>query len=125
MPAEELKPCPFCGSEAGIFGDKDAHFYAACKSKICFCSLGEKYDIDAMPEHIFGDKESAAYNWNQRANLSEGGINVPPTPQGRKSASVMVESFDCCDYCIKTRCNERTSQEDYSCFIGRRLSPVA
>ena len=72
MPAEKQKllPCPFCGGSAGIFGSKE-HYYAACVRPGCLCSLGEQYDVDGLDEHLFGDKESAAYNWNRRADIKE------------------------------------------------------
>jgi hypothetical protein len=67
MPAKEkLLPCPFCGSDAVICGGEGDNFYVSCTSKVCFCSLGERYYPGDIPAHMFGDKESAAYNWNRR-----------------------------------------------------------
>ena len=67
MPEHKLKPCPFCGGEAGIFGGNgDDNYYVTCKSETCFCSLGEQYYPGDMPAHLFGDADSAAYNWNKR-----------------------------------------------------------
>jgi len=67
----ELKPCPFCGSGAIICGGEGDNYYVTCKNKTCFCSLGEQYYPGDIPAHIFGDKESAAYNWNRRAENKE------------------------------------------------------
>jgi hypothetical protein len=68
MTAESIKliPCPFCGSSAKIFGGGESNFYAACTSSVCFCSLGEQYYPGDIPAHIFGNEESAAFNWNRR-----------------------------------------------------------
>jgi hypothetical protein len=61
-----LRPCPFCGGKARIFGNESDHFYVACTNQVCSCSLGEMYLPGDEPDHMFGDPESAAYNWNKR-----------------------------------------------------------
>lgn len=74
MPAEKQKllPCPFCGSEdVGIYGNERDHYYVACMNPVCFCKLGESYLPQDEADHMFGDKESAAYNWNRRADTME------------------------------------------------------
>lgn len=64
----ELLPCPFCGGEAYIDGTEDAHFFVGCRD--CFCNVGESYDRDAMPEHMFYTVEDAAKAWNTRAAIA-------------------------------------------------------
>jgi hypothetical protein len=70
-----LKPCPFCGS--GAFFQSDGHdnssmFYVSCGNVDCFCCVGESYDRDAMPDHIFRSVEDATKAWNTRAVASAG-----------------------------------------------------
>lgn len=78
MPAEKLKPCPFCGSEdVGIFGNERDNYYVACMNPVCFCVLGEKYLPQDEAEHMFGDDESARYNWNQRADIKVKNFKSP------------------------------------------------
>lgn len=62
----KLLPCPFCGTDAMI-QEGDGRYYAVCNSIECYCALGEAYDRDAMPNHIFYDAETAASAWNKRA----------------------------------------------------------
>ena len=66
----ELKPCPFCDGVSFLRIASD-NFYVACINKVCFCSLGEQYYPGDIPAHIFGDEESAAFNWNRRAGIKE------------------------------------------------------
>lgn len=68
--SEELKPCPFCGSDAHIDGGEDYGFYATCGSADCFCCVGEAYDRDAMPEHMFIERDAAIAAWNRRAPMT-------------------------------------------------------
>jgi hypothetical protein len=42
--------------------------YVVCMSPDCWCSMGENWDRDAMPDHQFRDEESAVAAWNHRAN---------------------------------------------------------
>lgn len=71
MPAK-LKPCPFCGSkDISIYGTDRDHYYVCCNNCVCFCSLGEIWLPDGDADHMFNDQESAAYNWNQRADIKE------------------------------------------------------
>lgn len=37
----------------------------------CFAAMGENYDRDAMPEHMYSTAEDAAFAWNQRASSKE------------------------------------------------------
>lgn len=63
--SEELKPCPFCGSEAEYTGE--------CEMVWVRCS-----DNDCKVERInkFDDQEDAAEDWNYRApEWSEGNTN--------------------------------------------------
>jgi hypothetical protein len=90
MPAENMKliPCPFCGGSAKIFGGLGDNYYVACTNKVCFCSLGEQYYPGDIPAHIFGDEESAAFNWNRRADIKVKNFTAPNSrvKQGRKAA---------------------------------------
>ena len=63
-----LLPCPFCGSPGSIGGyTNDSHgFYATCSSVECYVSVGESYDRDAMPDHMFRTEEEAVAAWNRR-----------------------------------------------------------
>ena len=65
MKDEELLPCPFCGSP-GHVTEGDYRFYVACTNLDCFCCVGEVYDRDGMPDHIFTSAKDAAKAWNTR-----------------------------------------------------------
>lgn len=69
MSATDLLPCPFCGRGA-LLQEGDGKFYVACSNAECFVALGERYDRDAMPDHIFYDEEAAASAWNTRAYVA-------------------------------------------------------
>lgn len=43
--------------------------YVVCLGENCWCSLGENYDRDAMPDHHFHDQVEAIAAWNHRASL--------------------------------------------------------
>ena len=68
----QLLPCPFCGGGAEVYPeDSDYGYYVSCFQpswpiEECYCSLGEEYDRDAMPEHRFLTKEAAIAAWNTR-----------------------------------------------------------
>lgn len=61
-----LLPCPFCGQE-GVIRSDYGHFFATCSGIECFCCVGEAYDRDAMPNHMFCSEDEAAAAWNRRA----------------------------------------------------------
>lgn len=61
-----LKPCPFCGSRA-VTTEGDKKWYVTCTGADCFCAIGEGYDRDAMPDHIFYSEDDAIDAWNRRA----------------------------------------------------------
>ena len=74
--SEKLKPCPFCGSPALLSAyphDRPEMFYVACYSPDCYCTMGEFYDRDAMPDHPFREKDAAIAAWNRRAASEEAG----------------------------------------------------
>ena len=73
MPAKlKLKPCPFCGSkDVKISGNETDHYCVECCNDVCFCSLGEMYLTLDEANYMFGDKESAVYNWNKRAEIAD------------------------------------------------------
>lgn len=66
---DKLLPCPFCGDQAFVRDDTEWHggFCVLCSSRSCFCALGEGYDRDAMPDHVFVDADEAIAAWNCRA----------------------------------------------------------
>ena len=65
---EKLLPCPFCGSEAGIYGKEV--FYVACTNvKECWCSLGEMYNPHGGEDHMFANEETAILYWNKRNSI--------------------------------------------------------
>jgi len=63
----ELKACPFCGGAAVVRGDEREGFFATCAEVDCFCCVGEAYDRDAWPEHMFRTEDEAVAAWNRRA----------------------------------------------------------
>ncbi len=68
---QELKPCPFCGSEAHLQDVADSSMcFVVCLGKTCWCAVGENYDRDAMPDHKFYSREDAVAAWNTRADTS-------------------------------------------------------
>lgn len=60
-----LKPCPFCGKQGHIEGSERDGFYASCRE--CYCCVGEAYDRDAMPSHMFQSEEAVTEAWNRRS----------------------------------------------------------
>lgn len=65
VPLDDLKPCPFCRGEARTVAGGD-RWYVTCTEAECFCSLGEIYDRDAMPDHHFQTEQDAVAAWNTR-----------------------------------------------------------
>jgi hypothetical protein len=61
----DLLPCPFCGSSA-VGLQEAGHFYVSCNA--CFCVVGEAFEENMLPAHIFASEEDAAQAWNKRAN---------------------------------------------------------
>ena len=54
---EELKPCPFCGGEAKVFGNyDDSEYHANCTNNECGCCWVNYYET----------KEEAIEAWNRR-----------------------------------------------------------
>ena len=74
--AMELKPCPFCGSEAK-FIERNAESYTRSKYDVgcghqgCYMEFGADWWIDT--------KEEAAELWNRRCAKSQGGGMVTVT----------------------------------------------
>lgn len=67
--SQELKPCPFCGSEGWISEPfDDCRFYVSCQGKECWASIGENYDTDGLPDHRYYSREAAVAAWNTRAS---------------------------------------------------------
>jgi len=65
-----LVACPFCGGKAGLIKSETYPHtcYVECGSGNCWCSLGEHWDRDGFPDHLFRSEEEAVTAWNQRAN---------------------------------------------------------
>lgn len=61
-----LEPCPFCGGN-GVIREDHGRYYATCDGVDCFVCVGESYDRDAMPDHLFLSEEDAAAAWNRRS----------------------------------------------------------
>lgn len=60
----DLKPCPFCGSEAGVQQDITGkeRYHVVCNDLKCKCSL-----VAGMP--VWRDTiEEATRDWNRRTN---------------------------------------------------------
>lgn len=64
---DELKTCPFCGDGA-MTHEGDGTWYVSCCNMHCFCAVGEGYDGDAAPCHVFPSEEAAVVAWNNRTN---------------------------------------------------------
>lgn len=65
---KELKQCPFCGADGRVVdADESRQFYVTCVAKGCWCSVGENYDRDAMPDHMFRERADAVAAWNRRS----------------------------------------------------------
>lgn len=62
-----LKPCPFCGDEAKIFGyPRDGGCYVGCANPECMAVIGECYDRFGENDHYFADADEAMEHWNRR-----------------------------------------------------------
>ena len=53
---QELRSCPFCGHDGRIH-KSDAGMFVYCDGPGCLVSVGENYDADAMPDHLFYEEE--------------------------------------------------------------------
>lgn len=59
----DLKPCPFCGSEAHMVeGTYPKHFHPCCTNAKCILYPGAKW---------FKKKDEAAVAWNMRSGENE------------------------------------------------------
>lgn len=54
---EDLKPCPFCGSEASVHSGTEDH-YVLCRNDDC---------VAALVARSFSSREEAIAAWNKRA----------------------------------------------------------
>lgn len=68
-----LLRCPFCGGKARVV-EGGERYYATCTKRRCFAAIGECYDRDAMPEHMFGSEAEAVAAWNRRAPQCDHGV---------------------------------------------------
>lgn len=59
----ELKPCPFCGSEALISWNTKFGWQAFCENDLCFMSQ--------IISTTFETEEQAIYSWNDRTQYEE------------------------------------------------------
>lgn len=58
---EKLKPCPFCGGEAKVFGNyDDSDYHVNCTNDECGCYWVNYYKT----------KEEAVEAWNRRISQS-------------------------------------------------------
>lgn len=71
-----MKKCPFCQQKATVSGI-EGQYYAVCTSGDCFCSLGERYDRDAMPDHVFKTIKEATAAWNMRGRPKKFKWGIP------------------------------------------------
>lgn len=67
MIEERLKPCPFCGNPADLFGDKYEGFAVVCE----YCDAALGWGENCFPEghffaHAFLTAEDAIEAWNTR-----------------------------------------------------------
>jgi hypothetical protein len=63
----ELKPCPFCGSEAKLlYTGEGLKFRAACFNEDCGCEL-PTWGIFEKDEDVLESIELAIEYWNKRA----------------------------------------------------------
>lgn len=56
----DLKPCPFCGSEAEIIDYKDEYLEQIVTCRNSFCKVNPN-------THFFETREEAIEAWNRRA----------------------------------------------------------
>ncbi len=59
---DEIKPCPFCGSEAS-FGSGPGYIFVSCPE----CLAGNSLAMD----NLKGQKEDAIEHWNKRVTPVE------------------------------------------------------
>ena len=68
---ENLKPCPFCGSEAYLHNPKDRAgslgFYIVCQNVHCFGILGHGIAWSDTDIGYFETEEEATTAWNTRS----------------------------------------------------------
>jgi|GEM_PF-1086000 len=76
--ATELKPCPFCGDAASIYGVETQNFHSV-----------ECIDCGASGK-VYRSKEEAIAAWNKRAQQPMQRGNVPLSADGK---SVFIEGF--------------------------------
>ena len=83
--AATLRPCPFDSGEAYI-QSSDHKFFVGCMT--CYAAVGEAYDICAMPEHMFHNREDAIAAWNRRAE--DGWVAVTPETKLENAERVLT-----------------------------------
>lgn len=74
MNNKELKPCPFCGSEAWVYSYEwhrgTGGYSVLCKNPDCPLDLGGGYTEDGYPEGKYKTKADAIEAWNNRVQGS-------------------------------------------------------
>lgn len=69
--SEELKPCPFCGSENVRFeSEKHAVVCMRCKARGCVAPT-EEMALDMWSDRVGDSHDEAAAAWNSRADAKE------------------------------------------------------
>lgn len=70
QPLPEVKPCPFCGSEAEVREEK-CTYCIVCNNIHCYAAMGEGWDNNAMPKYSFHSEYAAIKAWNARNTHQE------------------------------------------------------
>lgn len=76
-----LLPCPFCGRSAQVVIEDtpDGDCFVRCDTEGCWATIGENYDGDAMPNHMFKYEDGpgkAAATWNRRASINPASLSA-------------------------------------------------
>ena len=106
--SEQLKPCPFCGEDAKVYGDRGVGFFVGCLGQAnpgnkCFAAIGENYDRDSWPEHLYQTEAEAVSAWNRRTE---------PTPESQGGWPEKMTEREFVDEIIR-RCDDNNEEADH------------